>query len=493
MESERFSGTTRPYSPSEVLPLTPLLPPNSAASNHQSDKLYKMLREFQQTGQASYTFGALDPIQVTSMAPYVTSIYVSGWQCSSTASTSNEPGPDLADYPMDTVPNKVDQLLRAQDFHSRRQQEARSRMTPDQRAQEEEVDYLRPIVADADTGHGGLTAVMRLTKMFIEAGAAGIHLEDQKAGTKKCGHMGGKVLVAMQEHINRLVGARLQADIMGSQLLVVARTDSEAAKFIDNNIDPRDQAFILGEWTTPDGSIGVHTFIDAVAASLVAKGDTAGSAKWSTATQGAPLAVPIQQLKATASELGVSLDWDWEKCRSVEGYYALKCGVQFAIARAQAFAPHADLIWMESAKPDYQQAVVFAEGVKSVHPRQMLAYNLSPSFNWDAAGMSDEEIRTFVGRLGQLGYVWQFITLAGFHTNALGATKFARAYNKDQMLGYVRDVQRMEREIGVPQLTHQKWSGAEYVDTTQSLINKGGSTSIMSDGVTEDQFGKSKL
>ncbi|KAH8050697.1 isocitrate lyase [Aureococcus anophagefferens] len=368
---------------------------------------------------------------------------------------------------------------------------------------------MTPIVADGDTGHGGMTAVMKLTRLMVEAGAAGVHFEDQAPGTKKCGHMGGKVLVPMREHADRLVAARLQCDILGTSTLVVARTDSEAATFLSSDIDARDHAFILGA-TVEDPLAGtpfsgLATLNETVAAARALGGadpdavgaqwlDKAGLKTFPELVRARLAGEDLARFDALVAK-GPSLDsmrraaellgepapfFDWHAPRAREGYYRIQAGTDYAIARARAFAPHADLLWMETAKPLLGQAADLPRG---------------PSFNWDADGVFDGDaaIESYTGDLARLGFVWQFITLAGFHSNGLATHNFVQEYKDRGMLGYVETIQREERARGVAVLKHQQWSGAELMDQQQAVAAGGSNTTAaMGAGVTESQFEAAK-
>ncbi|XP_021822841.1 isocitrate lyase [Prunus avium] len=524
--SERFKLTKRPYAAKDVVALRGTLR-QSYGSNEMAKKLWRTLKTHQANGTSSRTFGALDPVQVTMMAKHLDTIYVSGWQCSSTHTSTNEPGPDLADYPYDTVPNKVEHLFFAQQYHDRKQKEARMSMSREERARTPYIDYLKPIIADGDTGFGGTTATVKLCKLFVERGAAGVHIEDQSSVTKKCGHMAGKVLVSVGEHINRLVAARLQFDVMGTETVLVARTDAVGATLIQTNVDTRDHQFIFGV-TNPNlrgkslatllaeamaaGKTGAElqalednwismaqlkTFsecvTDAIKAMNVGEHEKRGRLNEWINHSSPDKCLSNEKGREIAERLGLkNLFWDWDLPRTREGFYRFKGSVMAAVVRGWAFTDHADIIWMETASPDMVECTQFAEGVKSLQPEVMLAYNLSPSFNWDASGMTDDQMKDFIPRIAKLGYCWQFITLAGFHADALVVDTFAKDYARRGMLAYVERIQREERNNGVDTLAHQKWSGANFYDRYLKTVQGGiSSTAAMGKGVTEEQFKES--
>lgn len=457
--SDRFKYITRPYTAQD---LKVLLPPirTRSASNEMSRRLYSLLRGHQKNGSTSYTFGALDPISVSQMAPHLDTVYISGWQASSVSPGSVAlPGPDIGDYTYDTIPGRVQLLHNAMEFHQTKNNYLHS---IDPKANPA-INYLIPIIADADNSLGGLTTMMKMTKLFIQNGVSGIHIEDQRLGQKKCGHLGSKCLSSVQEQINRLIAARLQADLLQNELVIIGRIDAESALYLDNDIDPRDHPFILGK--------------------------IQGTDKICTVAEAKEYLIKIGKISASDANNSYKKYFSWNDHRTSEGFYHVKNGMDACLNRAISTAPYCDMIWMETSKPDYNQAKEFAERVKEKVPHMMLAYNLSPSFNWSKSGMTDKQIKDFIHELGKLGYNWQFMTLANMHVNALAINRFVKQYKEDGVLGYVENIQRKELEENVDVYKHQRWAGIDAIDKYVSLItNNQSSTLGNSKGITEEQF-----
>ncbi|MBX0332250.1 isocitrate lyase [Pontibacter sp. HSC-14F20] len=407
----RWAGIKRPYTADEVVKLQGSVKIEYTLARNGAEKLWCLLH----TEDYVAGLGAMTGNQaVQEVQAGLNAIYLSGWQVAADANLAGQMYPDQSLYPADSVPKVIKKinnaLLRADQIQS---------VTG-----EGEIDWLVPIVADAEAGFGGNLNAFELMKMMIEAGAAGVHFEDQLSSAKKCGHLGGKVLVPTQEAINKLVAARLAADVMGVPTLLVARTDADAANLITSDIDPRDHEFIIpGE-------------------------------------------------------------------RTSEGFYHVNCGIEQGIARGLAYAPYADLIWMETSTPDLEQARRFAEAIHAKFPGKLLAYNCSPSFNW-AAKLSVEEMETFREELAQMGYKFQFITLAGFHALNTSMFELAKAYKARGMAGYS---ELQEREFGLVKegfkaVKHQSFVGTAYFDAIQNTVTSGtASTAALVGSTEEEQF-----
>ena len=409
-ENPRWKGIERDYTAEDVVKLRGSLIEEHTIARHGAERLWELVN----TEDFVNALGALTGNQaVQQVKAGLKAIYLSGWQVAADANLAGQTYPDQSVYPANSVPAVVrrinNALMRADQIET-----ADGKKTVE--------DWFAPIVADAEAGFGGTLNVYELMRGMINAGAAGVHWDDQLGSEKKCGHLGGKVLIPTAQHIRTLNTARLAADVENVPSLIIARTDAEAATLITSDVDERDQPYITGE-------------------------------------------------------------------RTAEGFYRVKNGIEPCIARAKAFAPYSDMIWMETSTPDLEVAKQFAEAVKAEYPDQMLSYNCSPSFNWKKH-LDDSTIAKFQRELGAMGYKFQFITLAGFHALNYSMFDLAHGYAREQMKAYV---ELQEREFGSEDrgytaTRHQREVGVDYFDQVANIINPQSSTTAMKGSTESAQF-----
>jgi isocitrate lyase len=409
---ERWAGIRRDYRPEDVARLRGSVHIECTLARLGAGKLWQSLHE----EPYIHALGALTGNQAVQMAEAgLKAIYLSGWQVAADANTAGQMYPDQSLYPCDSVPNVV-----------RRLNAALRRADQTQLAESTGiVDYFLPIVADAEAGFGGALNAFELMKAMIEAGAAGVHFEDQLASEKKCGHLGGKVLVPTSQFIRTLNAARLGADVLGVPTLLIARTDANHAYLLTSDADERDRRFVTG----------------------------AGGGE-----------------------------------RTAEGFFRVTGGIEMAIDRALSYAPYADLIWCETSTPDMAEARRFADAVHGAYPGKMLAYNCSPSFNWKKM-LSDTDIADFQKQLGGVGYAFQFITLAGFHALNLSMYELARGYREGGMSAYAALQERefALASHGYRAVKHQQFVGTGYFDQVAQAVSGGKSSTTAMDGSTENE------